>query len=169
MTPPSPPASVEVGRVAKPQGLRGEVVVDLASNRLERTTPGSIFLSRIGELRVASSRKLPGRSRGFSERWVLRFEGVDDRDQAERLRGLVLEAEPLEDPEALWVHDLVGSEVIDAGGSRLGRVVSVLANPASDLLELEGGGLVPLTFVTGVEPGEDANIVTVDIPEGLLE
>ncbi len=43
---------------------------------------------------------------------------------------------------------------------------SVEANPASDLLVLDGGGLIPLRFVVGSSPGER---VTVDVPDGLLD
>ena len=51
-------------------------------------------------------------------------------------------------------------------GSELGTVAGVEANPASDLLVLDGGGLIPLRFVVGSEPGVR---VTVDIPDGLLD
>jgi 16S rRNA processing protein RimM len=78
---------------------------------------------------------------------------------------VVLRAAPIVDPEALWVHELHGSEVVDVTGRHLGRVTAVEANPASDLLVLEGGGLVPLRFVQEHRPGR----VVVDVPDGLLE
>ena len=55
---------------------------------------------------------------------------------------------------------------IDQHGIDHGTVVSVLDNPASDLLELEDGQLVPLTFLVGLVPGQR---VDVDVPAGLLE
>ncbi len=85
---------------------------------------------------------------------------------AEALRDTPLSAPPLVDPDALWVHDLIGSAVQDVDGVELGTVVGVEANPASDLLVLDGGGLIPLRFVTGSVPGA---LVTVDIPDGLLD
>jgi 16S rRNA processing protein RimM len=63
------------------------------------------------------------------------------------------------------VHDLVGSEVVEVDGTRHGAVVAVQANPASDLLVMEDGNLVPLRFVVG---REDRRIV-VDVPAGLFE
>ena len=45
------------------------------------------------------------------------------------------------------MHELIGSAVLDTAGAHLGTVTGVLANPASDLLELDGGALVPLRFV----------------------
>jgi len=55
--------------------------------------------------------------------------------------------------------------VVDRDGTELGRVAAVQANPASDLLVLDGGALIPLVFVTSHQPER----VTVDIPPGLLD
>ena len=144
--------------MVKPHGLRGEVVVDLVTDRTERLAPGSVLSTDHRPLEVV-------RSSPHQSRWIVAFAGVGDRDGAEALRGTVLRAEPLHDPDALWVHELVGSEVVDPGGSRHGSVVAVQANPASDLLVLDGGQLVPLRFVVAREPG----VVVVDGPEGLLD
>ncbi len=54
----------------------------------------------------------------------------------------------------------------DQHGKNHGPVVGVLANPASDLLELANGGLIPLVFASNVEPNSR---VEVTIPDGLLE
>jgi 16S rRNA processing protein RimM len=98
---------------------------------------------------------------------VIRFDGVDDRTAAELLRNKVVEAEPLpEAPEGeLWVHELIGSEVRDPAGELLGSVVAVEANPAHDLLVLDGGALVPMVFVVSSQDG----VVVVDPPDGLLD
>jgi 16S rRNA processing protein RimM len=102
------------------------------------------------------------------DRYIVQFDGVDSREDAERLHGLELEAEALDDvPDALWVHELVGAAVRDAAGTALGTVESVEPNPASDLLVLESGGLIPVRFVTAHDAA--ARTVDVDIPEGLLD
>jgi 16S rRNA processing protein RimM len=150
---------LEVGRVAKAHGLTGEVAVDLWAGRSERLAPGTVFTTDDGELQVATTRAHQGR-------YLVRFEGVADRSGAEALRGRVLRAEPIDDPDTLWVHELVGADVVAVDGRRLGRVAAVEANPASDLLVLDGGGLIPLRFVTDHRAGET---VTVDVPDGLLE
>lgn len=154
---------LEVGWVAKAHALGGEVVVELVTNRDERVAPGSVLDGPSGPLRVVASSRLGGA--GQRPRWIVRFAGVDTRDAADALRGAKLRAEPLADPDALWVHELIGSEVADTAGLDLGRVTDVQANPASDLLVLDGGGLIPLRFVVHAEPGQ----VTVDIPAGLLD
>lgn len=145
--------------MAKPHGLAGEVIVALVTNRAERVAPGSVLTTPAGELTVLSSSPHQGR-------WIVRFAGVNGREAAETLRGTVLSAPALEDPEEMWVHELVGSEVVDIAGGTHGPVVEVEANPASDLLVLEGGGLVPLRFV--VSHDRDAGRIIIDPPEGLL-
>ncbi len=65
----------------------------------------------------------------------------------------------------LFAHDLIGAEVRDRAGTRIGSVESVQANPAHDLLVLEGGTLIPAVFVVERSPG----VIVVDLPEGLLD
>lgn len=154
------PARLEVGRIGRPHGLRGEVRVSLTTNRQERAEPGAVLFAGDRRLEVESSRP-DGRQ------WVVRFAGVDDRDAATALAGTPLEADPL-GPLAggeLWLHELVGAAVTDVAGRALGEVVAIEANPAHDLLVLDAGGLIPLVFVTEVRDGR----VVVDVPEGLLE
>lgn len=150
-------ARLEVGRIVKAHGLGGEVIVQLSTDRLERLTPGSVLWAGERRLEVRASRPHTGR-------FLVTFAGLASREAADAVRGAVLSAEALEDPGTLWVHELIGSAVATPDGTDLGRVVAVEANPASDLLVLDGGGLVPLTFVTGTSPGR----VVVDPPPGLL-
>jgi len=78
----------------------------------------------------------------------------------------VLAAPRLDDESVIWIDQLYDAEVFDAEGIRRGVVVGVEANPASALLVLDSGALVPLTFVTTVEPNVR---IDVDVPEGLFE
>ena len=149
-----------VGKIVKPHGLRGEVIISLTTNRVERVAAGSVLKAEDGR---AFEIKRSSAHRG---RFIVTLRGVDGIDAAEALRDTPLFASPIEDPDALWVHDLIGSVVVDADGTELGTIKGVEANPASDLLVLADGGLIPLRFVTGSEPGVR---VTVDIPVGLLD
>ena len=150
---------LEVGRIVKPHGIRGEVIVDLVSNRPdERLAPGTVLSSDVGDFEVLRSSPHQGR-------WIVAFAEVADRNRAEELRGTVLRAEAIEgEDDTLWVHELVGAEVYDREGRFYGSVTEVEANPASDLLVLPQG-LVPLVFV--VE--QDERRVVIDPPEGLIE
>jgi len=153
------PDRLEVGRVGRAHGLRGEVAVTLTTDRLERLAPGSVLYARERPLIVVSARPHQGRH-------LVRFEGVADRDAADALQGAVLVADSLPGAEGeLWVHELIGAEVRDLLGRVLGRVEAVEANPASDLLVLDGERLVPLTFVVRHEPG----VLVADLPDGLWD
>jgi 16S rRNA processing protein RimM len=150
---------LEVGRIARGHGLRGEVVVTLSSDRTERLAPGAVLACDTGHLVVRAARP-------HHDRWIVAFEGCTTRDEADALRGQVLRAEPLDDDaEELWVHDLVGAAVVTVAGDAVGRCTAVVANPAADLLELDSGALVPVVFVVDHAPGE----VTIDPPDGLFE
>ena len=149
---------LEVGRITKPHGVRGEVIVELVTDRTERAAAGSEFVTDRGPMTIV-------RSSPHAGRWIVAFEGVNDREGAEALRGVVLSAVAFEDPDALWVHELIGAAVVDTADRPLGVVAAVIANPASDLLELADGGLVPVRFVVSHTTGR----VVVDIPTGLLD
>ena len=149
---------LEIGRLGRAHGLRGEIVVTLVTNNLDRVAPGA-QLDADGVILTVES------SRPHKDRWVVRFAEVADRDAAEALAGTLLRAEPVWDPDAYWVHDLIGAEVVDVDGAAHGVVREVLANPASDVLVLDGGAMVPLRFATW----DDDRRLVVDGPEGLLD
>ena len=151
---------LQVARVVKPHGLRGDVIVSLSTNRTERLAAGSVLSTEDGQPMTVV------RSSPHGNRFIVTFEGLSGIDDAEGLRGTELFAPPLADPDELWVHELIGSEVADADGTVLGTVESVQENPASDLLVLQGGGLIPLRFVVSNDPGVR---VTVEVPDGLLD
>ena len=142
--------------------MRGDVLVQLTTERTERLAPGSVLLTDRGPLTVR-------RASPHHDRWIVTFEEIPGRDEAEGWRGTALRAQPVTaeelDADTYWVHELVGAEVALVDGSAVGTVEAVEANPASDLLVLSGGQLVPVVFIT--EQGEGR--VVIDPPEGLLE
>jgi len=150
---------LEVGRIGRPHGLRGEVMVDLVTDRQERMAPGSVLYAGPVALTVVSARPQ-------QRRWIVVFEGYESREAVEPLVGQVVSAEAIEDPDALWVHDLIGSRVVEQRtGVDRGEVTAVLENPAHDLLELDTGFLVPLPFVVSSAEG----VVVIDPPDGLFD
>ena len=150
----------EVGRIGRPHGVRGDLYVDLITDRTERLDPGASLRAGSQWVTVATSRPMGGR-------WLVHFDGIDDRTAAEGYVGRILSAEPLPpaDGDDLWVHDLIGSSVVEVSGVDRGTCVAVVANPADDLLELESGALVPVTFVVSCESG----VITIDPPDGLFD
>ena len=155
------PEMLEVGRVGKPHGVRGDTYVTFTSDVAARHEPGSVlFVDGTGSAR----RLVIERSRPEKERHVVHFEGVETREDAAQLTNAVLLAEPLDDDGALWVHRLIGSSVVERSGTVRGTCIAVVANPAHDLLELDDGSLVPVPFVVSCEAG----VTVIDPPEGLF-
>lgn len=154
-----PPDRLDVGHVGKAHGLGGEVTVRLTTDRTERVEPGHVLYADGRELVVVSSR--PHRNG-----WIVAFEDVADRNAAEALRGATLSADRLDDPEAIWVHDLIGAPLEEVDGTPRGIIEAVQENPASDLIVTDDGALVPLTFF--VEQRADTTVV-IDPPAGLFE
>lgn len=161
-----PDGLLEVGRFGRPHGVRGQIYVKLSTDRDERVRVGArLWAGSWWE--VASS--TPMFSTG-ADRWIVSLVGVDDRNSCERLVNRVIWAEPIDDPDAVWVHEAIGAEVVDTAGVRRGRCVAVVANPANDLLELESGALVPVNFVVSVRPNDRGGFIAlIDPPAGLFE
>ncbi len=170
--PDAPVGLLEVGRIDKVHGLRGEVLVGLSTNMVAaRTAVGARLWAQDRWLLVRSAR-------AHKNKWLMTFDGVDGREAAELLRGRTLTAEPLA-PDSLatgtadgpasevvaFVHELIGKRLVDQHGVDHGEVISVIDNPASDLLELGDGRLVPLSF----HRGHDGETIAVDVPPGLLD
>lgn len=150
---------LEVGRIGRAHGLGGDVHVTLSTDRSERLVPGSHL--RAGERDLFVERAKPQQ-----HRWIVHFADVVRREDADALRGMVLSAEALDEPDTLWVHGVIGRAVVGVDGTSFGLVAAVQENPAHDLLVLEGGALVPVVFITD---DTDPTRLVIDPPEGLLE
>lgn len=155
---------LEVGRIGRAHGVRGEVYVDLLTDRTERLAVGSTLRAGERNLIVVAARLV-------GSRWLVQFKGCSDRDAAESLVNTPLLAQALshkavpEMADGLYVHQLIGSEVVGADGQLFGQCVAVVANPAHDLLELADGSLVPVVFITSADDGR----IVIEPPPGLFD
>ena len=89
-----PPELLEVGRIVRVHGLRGEVVVDLTSNVEERLAKGAqLFTDPDGasSITIVSAKPHQGR-------WLVRLDGVGDRNAAEAVGRPRLYGAPVDDP-----------------------------------------------------------------------
>ena len=108
-------------------------------------------------------------------RFLVKFEGIESRDEAERLRGQIYAptAEKRElEPDEYWPLDLIGCSVQDRSGTRVGQVRAFVPGSAQDLLDVatpDGGRLVPLVKAIVVEVDLDHKRIVVDPPPGLLD
>ncbi len=155
-----PDGLLEVGHIRRAHGLRGDVFVQLTSNLDSRLDPGSVLTTGRGVTLVVQASRTAANGRR-----VVKFDRIADRTEAEGFANEVLYGEPVEHDDALWAHELIGAEVVEVDGTNRGRCRALIANPAADLLELDGGALVPVTFVVGFVDG----VITVDVPDGLFD
>ncbi|MCS7266922.1 MAG: ribosome maturation factor RimM [Geminicoccaceae bacterium] len=92
---------------------------------------------------------------------VVRAPGIEDRDAAERLRGLALFVPrsrlPAPGEDEFYYEDLVGLQAVEPSGKKLGRVIAVLEFGAGDVLEIETeeGEILDLPFTRAVVPEVD--------------
>ena len=175
------PAFLVVGHVRKPHGTRGELLVDSLTDH-----PGDVFVSGVvlrlgdGAGREPDADQPPLRIEGvrpFQNGWLVAFDGVEDRNAADRLRGRYLMVERSRLPELaegeLFYHQLLGMQVFTADGARVGEVSEVYERRPADLLEVrrEQGGTVLLPFLAHWvrELDVEGRRLVIDPPEGLLD
>jgi 16S rRNA processing protein RimM len=125
---------IRVGKVGKPHGLAGAFFVEEASDDPERFAKGATLLADGEPARIVESKRAGGRP-------VIRL----DRDVP---RGAPIEVDRDALPEPgegeYYAFQLVGLEVEEEGGAKLGRVTEVSSGPANDVLELDTGLALPL-------------------------
>jgi 16S rRNA processing protein RimM len=120
--------------VGKPHGLDGSFVVEQASDDPKRFEPGAMLLAGGESVRVEERKRSGGRL-------VIRL----DRPVPRGTRLQVARTElPEPEPGAYYVFQLVGLEVEEEGGRRLGVVTDVAPGPANDAIELDTGLFLPL-------------------------
>ncbi len=132
--------------------------LDLFSDHPLRTGKGAKLWAAGTWYEIASSKK-------STDRWLMYFVGVTDRSVVERLTNSDVYGEPIDDPSVVWVHELIGSVVVDTAGNNLGTCTGVIDNPAHPIMELDNGFLVPTPFIVSNENGR----IEIDAPEGLFD
>ena len=167
------PERVTVGRVLRPHGLRGEVVVEVLSDVPGRLDRGSRLLASREEAAVRTLTVAASQPHKSGAR--VRFEGIDDVDSAEALRGLRLEVErsqvPAAEPGTYYYYELLGCRCSD-GGKDLGEVVDLVEDGGGLLLIVaDGERRIPVPFVESFLREVDVaqGRIALELPPGLLE
>jgi 16S rRNA processing protein RimM len=177
-----------VGRIRKPQGIRGEVTVELLTEEPERLfAPGSrVFAGNIsGDIaRDPSDRANPlsrqelrvEHASPYRGGLVVKFDEIPDRSAAEmwRQRYLLVPADEITPPaeDEVFMHDLIGMRVRGDDGTDLGQVVGLYELPQGLTLEVkrEGGDvLVPYRPSVVREVDLDERVVLVEMSSGLFD
>ena len=182
---------VQIGRVIKPHGVRGEVVVDATTDDPKgRFAAGTVLEGRQTGKKLSLTVKT---MRPHQGRLLITFEEIPGRTEADSLRGVRFFAEPVVDEEddAYYDHELIGLRVLNGGAvseeeatarayegalpepEDIGEVSSVIRGPVHRLLEitLDAGGETAVPFVHALVPIVDLDngAIVITPPEGLLE
>ena len=163
-----------VGRIARPHGLKGQVVINPETDFVEeRFAAGSTVWARSAageeQLIVSSMRVQNGRP-------IVGFDGFDRIEDVERLAGLELRVpeaslQPLQ-PGTFYEHQLVGCTVQTADGTSVGEVAKVEGGAGATRLVMNGPRgeiLIPLAFDICVDIDVANKRIRINPPEGLLE
>lgn len=164
---------VTVGRVGRPHGIRGEVVVGVRTDEPElRFAVGSRLDTDppdAGPLTVAAVRWQSGEL-------IVRFRGVRDRTAAGELRGTWLSVDsatlaPTGDPDEFRDHELRGLAVRTVDGTEVGVVEDVLHHGQDTLAVRAASGEVLVPFVKAIVTDVDVagGVLVIDPPPGLLD
>ena len=133
---------IEIGTVVAPQGLKGEIRVKTDSDFPERFQKAGTRWLQIQshqsplEVELVKGRQLPGKNI-----YIIKLAGVDDRNQAESLRGAKLFASKQDKPqlqaEEYHVADLIGIEVYNQETQENIGIVSDVFTAGNDILEVK--------------------------------
>ena len=169
-----------VGRVRRAHGLRGELVIESVTDAPDAVfAPGRrVFAgTKTGKLSPGASEMRITHSAPFKGGWIVGFDTIVDKTQADqwRERCLMLPENEIEPPAEgeVFIHDLVGMSVVHVDGSQIGDVVQVMEMPQGLMLEVRRAkgptALLPFDDHTVAEVDTDARIIRVDPVEGLLD
>ena len=166
-----------VGRIGRVHGIRGEVTVEvLTDSPSERFFPGAQLMTkpaRDGGLTISATR-------WHNSILLLSFDGIIDRNQGEKLRGIELLAEvDLDDvdEDEYHIQQLIGLEVFHLDLNNypdvIGRISGVITGSAQDLLEITkpDGKDFLIPFVKALVPSVDIarGRITINPPGGLID
>jgi len=166
---------ITIARIARPQGLRGELIADILTDFPERFDALDQLCLRLSTGQLVE-RRLEW-SRPHKDRIVLKLRGADRVEDVEGYRGAAVLIErsqlvPLP-PDNYYDFDLVGCQVETRQSALVGRVIGVEHYGAAPLLVVaapdEREHLIPLAATICVEVDIEARRIVVDPPEGLLD
>jgi 16S rRNA processing protein RimM len=130
-----------IGRVTQAHGLKGEISVAVLTEFPERfAVTKQVYLGDAFEATLYPLKSY----RWHKDHVLLTLAGVNDRNEAETLKGQLVqvpidEAMPL--PEGVYYHyQLVGLKVVTTGGERLGTIVDVMETGANDVYVVDNKG-----------------------------
>jgi 16S rRNA processing protein RimM len=171
-----------VGRVGRPHGIRGELVIGVRTDEPDLRFAVGAVLDAHAEPDAESDGDQPTltvtRARWHSGQLLVTFDGITDRTAAAELTGSWLSVDSSQlprtgDPDEFRDHELIGLSVRTPDGALVGVVTDVL-HPGQDVLVIQradGGDECLVPFVKAIVPevDVDARLLVIDPPAGLLD
>ncbi len=164
---------VAIARIAKPRGLKGEVIADILTDFPERFDGLKAVIAVRPD---QSKRELQLENHWFqSGRMVLKFVGINSIEDGETLRNAEIcvpesDAVELEEDEYFdW--QLAGCRVVTVSGEEIGKVRELMRTGATEILVIDGEKeyLIPFAEAICTEVDIENGVILIDPPEGLLE
>lgn len=167
---------VVVGRVRRPTGIKGAVLVEVYSGIPDRFVVGDVVIANGIEYEVVDT----GKS-GDSAK--LTFDGIDSIEKADSLRDaeLSVPAETLpENPPGVYYHyEIIGIRVVTVDGQELGTLNEILETGSNDVFIVRPERatndkkkspeiLIPVLEGVIVKVDKEADVMTLDLPDGIL-
>ncbi len=160
-----------IGRITKPQGIRGEVIVAVETDFPSRFLEAEFLMLQQGNSDPVSY--AVEQIRPHKGRFIVKFREIDDRNDAETLRDahvVIPETERLREEDFFYFDELEQMSVVTRDGRSLGTVREVMPNPGHDILVVRDGKreiLIPFDHAICIDVDRDNRRITVDLPEGL--
>ena len=131
---------VTIGKIVKPQGVRGEVKVQLFSSaNMGLSNLKKAYIDNMGQKAIKSIRVHDG----FA--YIL-FDGIASREQAEQMRSFEVSVEEsdiaIKEENTFFINDIIDSQVVDEKNNPVGKLVDVEQYGAADVWLLEADGRI---------------------------
>lgn len=159
---------IVVGRVISQRGVRGEVKVEVLTDFPDRFEPGKTVYTDGQPLTIRESRPQ-------KNHLLIKFDTIDDVEEARQLRGKALEIpenEIHELPEGEYYRfQIVGLEVWSSQGEPVGRITDILPTGSNDVYIVQSPqGEVLIPSINEVIKSIDLNSgrMIIEIIDGLF-
>ena len=164
----APPDFLIVGQILAPQGIKGEIRVQVMTDFPDRFAPGELVYIEGRPLEIECSRP-------HKQHLVLKLASVDTRREAEELRGRDLsiprsQIRELPDGE-FYAFQLIGLDIFTTDGNHVGRISDIMVTAGNDIYVVQGKrGEILIPAIEDVVKSIDLNEgkVTIEAIEGLL-
>ena len=167
---------LKVGKIVNTHSLKGEVkVISSTDFEEERFKKGSKLLITRGNQLI---REVVVESyRNHKNFLLVKFEGIDSVEEAEKLKNLQIKIDSTEvgelEENEFYFHEIIGCEVFDENDKNLGEIIDILTPGANDVWVIKGenGKEILIPYIEDVVKKIDitSKKVNIEVMEGLID